>query len=622
MSGPQEDRTSFALLLQKYLDHGFAAMYGYAAGCDPGGMGIFGKENRETTALEQDRKRLPVPQPCIVSGHGFCFAFHIGKRSDADQFLTGDQVLNVRVSAVGFGHGVRGLCLVALQITEETVAVNCVSPVGQYRKVGVTKEFQTTVQCGHDVFVAADIVERIKDHKKDLLAAGDTAVIDLCEKTDIMKTNTAAMPRKNGGRIMKKRYVIAGTSNRAFHSYIEPLVKDPDISAAGEIVGLYDKNIGRAKYVASCYGGLPVYDDFDEMLRISKPDCVIVTCTDYAHATYIVKGLLAGCDVFTEKPMCITAQQCREILETEKKVGKRITVCFNARFEQDILALKQMVKTGVLGDIYNVHFEWLLTQNYRQGSGHGASYYRRWNAYMAMCGGLLLTKATHHFDMANWLIGSKPKRVSAFGKLRNYGAAGRYPYRGERCSNCRYAKECPYYSEINEYMRHLYVENEQYDGYMIDRCVFDPEIDIYDTMSLNVEYENDVLMSYSESSAAMYEGFKIYINGSKGRLEAQRFASGGLRQDESPDFMRVIDLQNNVTTYARPADLPGEHGGADPGFRRVFFLGEEPILPEQRANSTDGAWSILIGAAANESIKTGKIITIDDFLGDGELLKR
>ena len=69
----------------------------------------------------------------------------------------------------------------------------------------------------------------------------------------------------------------------------------------------------------------------------------------------------------------------------------------------------------------------------------------------------------------------------------------------------------------------MFVDHEQFDGYKIDRCVYDEAIDTYDTMNLIVEYTNGVLMSYSESSAAMYEGFKLYINGSDARLEVQSF---------------------------------------------------------------------------------------------------
>jgi len=240
---------------------------------------------------------------------------------------------------------------------------------------------------------------------------------------------------------------------------------------------------------------------------------------------------------------------------------------------------------------------------------------------MDQCGGLLLTKSTHHFDMINWLIGGRPKRVSAFGKLRHYGKNG--TYRGERCSNCEHTEKCPYYTEITPFMQAMYVDNEQYDGYMIDRCVFDEAIDIYDTMSLNVEYDNGILMAYSESSAAMYEGFKLSINGSEARMEVQSFGNGGLAKDEKPAFVRVIKTGDaQITNYDMPKAKAGGHGGSDDAFRRVLFLGEEPEYASQKASAVDGAYSILIGAAANESIKTGKIIDVDEFLGDASLLDK
>lgn len=439
---------------------------------------------------------------------------------------------------------------------------------------------------------------------------------------------------------MKKKFVIAGTSTRGFLSYGRPLVPHKEqkntvenfgygddsahkneISAAAELVGVYDINIGRARFVGEELG-VPAFEDFDRMLEETKPDCVIVTSTDYSHAEYIIRALDAGCEAFTEKPMCINAQQCRAILEAEKRNNRKIGVCFNMRYMEYVIQLKQLIDSGVLGEIYNVHFEWLLTKDYSAGhTGHGASYYRRWNAYMDKCGGLLLTKSTHHFDLINWLIGGRPKRVSAFGKLRHYGKNG--TYRGERCSNCEHAAKCPYFSKINDYMQAMYVDNEQYDGYKVDRCVFDEAIDTYDTMALNVEYDNGVIMAYSESSAAMYEGFKLNINGSDARMEVQVFSEGGLRDGEHPDYIRIIKVgDQQITTLDKPAPKPGGHGGSDDAFRRVLFLGEEPEYAFQRAGAVDGAYSILIGAAANESIATGKIIDIDEFIGDPSLLDK
>jgi predicted dehydrogenase len=61
-----------------------------------------------------------------------------------------------------------------------------------------------------------------------------------------------------------------------------------------------------------------------------------------------------------------------------------------------------------------VHFEWVLD------TVHGADYFRRWHREKANSGGLLVHKASHHFDLVNWWIGDVPATVYARGALRFY----------------------------------------------------------------------------------------------------------------------------------------------------------------------------------------------------------
>ena len=68
-----------------------------------------------------------------------------------------------------------------------------------------------------------------------------------------------------------------------------------------------------------------------------------------------------------------------------------------------------------IGEVYSVHFEWLLN------TVHGADYYRRWHRNKANSGGLLVHKATHHFDLVNFWLGTEPDTVFAFGDLNFYG---------------------------------------------------------------------------------------------------------------------------------------------------------------------------------------------------------
>ena len=72
---------------------------------------------------------------------------------------------------------------------------------------------------------------------------------------------------------------------------------------------------------------MPVFTDMQEMLKATKPDGVIVTTPDAIHAQYVIAGLKAGVRVFTEKALCTTAAQCREILKVAKQTG---STCYTA----------------------------------------------------------------------------------------------------------------------------------------------------------------------------------------------------------------------------------------------------------------------------------------------------
>jgi len=406
---------------------------------------------------------------------------------------------------------------------------------------------------------------------------------------------------------MKKRYAFAGASGRAYGMFAKGILDH--FSDVAEIAGVYDINIGRSEYFSKLTGA-KVYADFEEMLNAEKPDAVIVTTVDAYHSDYIIRSMEMGYDVITEKPMTIDAERCQKILDTEKATGRKLTVTFNYRYSPYATRIKELLTEGVIGDIYSVHFEWSLDRSLVL-SGHGASYYRRWNSVMEKSGGLLVHKSTHHFDMINWFLCDTPSRVSAFGKMNVYGPKNR-PWSdcGKTCRECPHANECEFYYKMNETEVERYQKNEHLDGYYKDACVYRDEVNIYDTMAVLVEYRKGAMLSYSLNSTAAYEGWKMIINGSKGRLEAVNVETG-IQSIRDTDVIRVFDLKNQITEYVLPRHVSG-HGGGDIRLLKNIFVGNQPDPLGHAAGSFDGANSILIGALANKSIATGKIISVDD----------
>lgn len=350
-----------------------------------------------------------------------------------------------------------------------------------------------------------------------------------------------------------------------------------------EFVGLSDKNEGRLSYGKQYIGAdCPLFADADEMLAKTKPDVLIVTTMDSTHHEFIIKGLNAGINVISEKPMTTDEFKCQAILDAERKSGKRLIVTFNYRYSPHRQKLYELLRAGEIGTLTSVDFHWYLD------TSHGADYFRRWHGYKEKGGTLLVHKSTHHFDLLNWWINSDPAEVFAYGQLEFYGKNG--PFRGTTCRGCVHAEKCDFHWDItkSDHLMKLYVENEQYDGYHRDGCVFREDITSYDKMVVQIKYKNDVQVSYSLTTYSPYEGYRIAFNGTEGRLEAW-IKEKQPWDEKDEDEIHLTKNFGKREIIVIPSG-GGGHGGGDTRLKDKLF--KDPTMADpyrQSAGSRDGA---------------------------------
>lgn len=421
----------------------------------------------------------------------------------------------------------------------------------------------------------------------------------------------------------RKRYVLAGTGGRGLGMFARPLLEKH--TQYCELAGLFDHNPDRIKAANDLLGTkLPGYTDFDEMLRVARPDAVIIATRDSTHAQYIVQTLEAGKRAISEKPVCVDGKQAREILAAAKKARRKGAVCYvthNMRYGTAISEMKRQLDSGLIGELKAVNFHENLDRK------HGADYFRRWHRVKKNSGGLLIHKASHHFDALNWLVGSNPDELVAQGGTLFYGKNG--PFRHKRCEGCPHAKKCDFYAEMwaNERNRKLYKEAEKSDGYIRDGCVFDKEVDIEDHAGVLYTYQNGVHVTYSLTAFATYEGWHIQFEGTKGRLEQKeihdtRWAAGNITVHGMEKALgKTLTLFSPVEGI-RQIPIPeaeGGHGGADPAILHDFFGRPFDAPPTARMAPLEQAiQAVLIGHAANVSIAKGaKSVKVQDFLKRG-----
>jgi predicted dehydrogenase len=362
--------------------------------------------------------------------------------------------------------------------------------------------------------------------------------------------------------------------------------------------------------------------EFDRMIAEQRPDTVIVTVPDYLHHEYIVRALRSGCNVITEKPMTIDLGKLKSVLDAQRETGRSVTVTFNYRYTPARTQLKDILMSGTIGEIEAVDFRWYLDRV------HGADYFRRWHRYKDRSGGLLVHKATHHFDLMNWWVASTPKTVAANGKRVFYTPATAAELglenHGERCHGCPVFDRCDYRLDLeaDDSLREMYLEAEDADGYYRDRCVWASDITIEDTMQVEATYANGVFLNYTLCAYSPWEGLEITFHGSKGELRHKHIevhgVFGGKRDKAAHAMTTTLHLAGQ-----RPQEIEvwageGDHGGADPvmlGY--IFDPAHSPPDRYNRASSqVEGAWSILTGIAANASIAGGGRIDVDRMLAE------
>jgi predicted dehydrogenase len=423
----------------------------------------------------------------------------------------------------------------------------------------------------------------------------------------------------------RKRFAIVGVGSRS-RMYLDAIARSfPDNN---ELVAVCDTNPGRlalaARTAVAAGAKAPrtyLAGDFDRMLRESRPQALIVTSPDATHDEYIVRALDADVEVITEKPLTTTAAKAQRILDACARHGKHLRVLFNYRYSPPRTQVKELLMSNEIGDILSVDFHWLLNTR------HGADYFRRWHSHKAISGGLMVHKATHHFDLVNWWLGAQPTEVHALGKREFYtpAMAQRLGLKGphERCRTCAEKDLCTFYLDLaaDPGFKELYLENEHHDGYYRDQCVWRGEIDIEDTMNVMVRYNTGTTLSYSLNAFNAWEGYLIAFNGTKGRLEHQLVEQGTVagatvtQDNRRADVVhtRVIPLRD-APREIEPWSGAGEHGGGDTVMLEEVFASAPPDKYKRASDERSGAYSCLIGIAADRCFETSERVRIGDLV--------
>ncbi|MFJ5954388.1 Gfo/Idh/MocA family protein [Paenarthrobacter sp. NPDC092416] len=467
--------------------------------------------------------------------------------------------------------------------------------------------------------------------------------VDTAETHSVAAQASAATAGGTGRN--RTRIALIGTGGRS-EMYIRAIYGQH--SDVAELVAMSDVNQGRVDFYQDLIQELgapaPVASfepgQLTEFIQANNIERVIVTTPDYTHADYIVEALEAGADVVVEKPLTIDVEGCRRITAAVAETGRNVVVTFNYRYSPRNTALKEVIQNGVIGKVTSIDFSWVLD------TVHGADYFRRWHREKKNSGGLLIHKASHHFDLVNWWINDVPERVFASGGLRFYGdknaaARGLGP-RPERGTVDGLGHD-PFRLDLrdDERLKALYYDNEKFDGYRRDQDVFTEGITIEDNLALVVDYQGGPTLSYSLNAHSPWEGYRVTVNGTEGRAELEVVERAAVLSStdkktvvdpsatpiEEEDAVRrngerLVVQRHWEAAYEVPIiNGEGGHGGGDNLLLSDLFNGPGVDPLGRPSGYIDGLRSVSVGIAGNQSLDTDLPVRISE-LGLGADLSR
>jgi len=209
----------------------------------------------------------------------------------------------------------------------------------------------------------------------------------------------------------------------------------------GQMIAVCDVDDRHTAEFNKKFGGkLKTYRDYRVLFEKEKPDIAVIGTPDHWHVPIAIAALRAGCDVYCEKPLTLTIQECFQIRRVVEETGKVFQVGTQQRSEMGLRFLKAiaMAQSGRLGKNVKAYLAiggapeggpfppqttpddldwelWLGPAPKKDFLTERRRMFRWWFEYS---GGKMTDWGAHHIDIAQWAIGcdhTGPVKVSGTG---------------------------------------------------------------------------------------------------------------------------------------------------------------------------------------------------------------
>lgn len=419
---------------------------------------------------------------------------------------------------------------------------------------------------------------------------------------------------------MKKLSMIvigAGGRGRGYSRFAE---RNPDMY---EVVGVAEPIAARREWMLAHHPACAdnIYNDWREILDRPKfADIAVISTMDRMHFEPALRAIELGYDLLLEKPIAPTPEECKILCEAAEAKGTRILVCHVLRYTAFFRALKAFIKSGKIGRVMSIiHTEGV-------GNIHQSHSFVRGNwRNSEESSFMLLQKSCHDMDILQWLVDRECLRAQSFGTLSYFKASNRPQGAPDYClDGCPHAETCRYHVEkvyINakgSWMRRAVTENpEASDEELTEalrrgpfgRCVFACDNDVVDHQVVNLEFEDDITMTFT-MNAFNLGGRTLRIMGTDGEIEA----SMDKELARYSNFDTKTTEEISLIEAAGDESIAGGHGGGDEGIMRALHaLIADGVASDSVCDIRTSYKNHLIAFAAEQSRHSGRVVNVAEY---------
>ena len=323
--------------------------------------------------------------------------------------------------------------------------------------------------------------------------------------------------------------------------------------------------------------GLRFVEDYREILRNPEIDWVMIGSPNCHHAEQAIAAFEAGKNVFCEKPLATTFEDCVAMREAWKKSGKQFAIGFTLRYSPHYRKIRELIAAGAIGDPVSLEFNETISFD------HGGYIMGGWRGKRELAGTHLLEKCSHDIDLVNWIVGAPVARVASFGGLDFFVPEN------ER----HMARIGPSPDGKPAYMAHC--GGRMGNPFTAEKSIIDNQVAI-------LEYANGVRATFHTNCNAAILERRMYFCGTEGTLRA----------DVIQGKIETCRIGYGTEVETIDTHVHNSHGGGDE------VLGGElldcMVNGREPASSLDDGFRAAITAfAVDDAMDSGRVVHLEPY---------